>query len=509
MIFNSLEFLIFFAFTTFIYFIIPGKYQKYFLIVSSVFFYAYFIPWHVLLLLLIIVLNYYSGKAIGNAEGYKRRVYLTVVIFINVAVLFIFKYYNFLTINLLDLARSIGWNYSLSTLNFFVPLGISFYAFKNISYNIEVYRKTIPAEKSFDIFTLYILIYPELLAGPIDRPQSLLPQLRQTYKFDYERITSGLKLMAWGFFQKWVIADRLALLVNKIYDSPYQNNGLSFTIATFFFAIQIYCDFSAYSDIAIGAGEILGFKFMKNFKRPYFAKSISDFWSRWHISLSTWLRDYLFLPVAYSVLRKLKNKTFLNIKPEYWSYCIAAFFTMFVAGLWHGANWTFITWGVLIGFYLVFSFITKKPRRKLLSILRINKIPFLHRFLSTSTTFSLICFAWIFFRAKDMRESLYIVRNLYTGYGAYFRTVLQDLRTINFSNILDPFFLGLNSMELYLAIIFISALIIINLIQSKVSIRKLISERPFMIRWIIYVIMIFVILIYGRFENRQFIYLQF
>jgi alginate O-acetyltransferase complex protein AlgI len=506
MIFNSLEFLIFFAITTTIYFIIPRRYQKYLLIASGIFFYSYFIPWHVLILITTIIFNFYSGKLIENANGKKRKNLLVGIILINIAFLFIFKYFNFVSSNITSLSKSIGWNYSIGTLNLILPLGISFYTFKNICYDIEVYRNTIPAEKKFDIFALYILIFPELLAGPIDRPQNLLPQLRESYGFDYVRVTNGLKLMAWGFFQKWVIADRLAFLVNQVYSQPDKFNGMSFTIATFFFAIQIYCDFSAYTDIAIGAGEVLGFKFMQNFNRPYFARSISEFWSRWHISLSTWLRDYIFLPIAYSVLRKLKNKPFLKIKPEYWSYCLATLLTMFIAGLWHGANWTFVCWGTLMGVYLVFSFVTKKPRKLFVKKIRLNRIPFLHKLLSGGITFSLVCFAWIFFRAGDMKEAVYIIRNLYTGYGVYLRTFISGH---NFSNLMEPFYLGLNSMELYLAVIFTSVLIVVNLIQRRNNIRKLISERPLLIRWALYLLVIFIILIYGRFETRQFIYMQF
>ena len=457
-----------------------------------------------------ILINYYSCLTIEKNVDKKRKYYLTGTIIINVLILFLFKYFNFLNTNLSSFARALGWNYSIGALEMILPLGLSFYTFKCISYDIEVHRKTIPVEKNLEIFSLYIFLYPELLAGPIDRPQNLLSQIRQTHGFDYERITNGLKLMAWGFFQKWVIADRLAMLVARVYDNPQEYNGLGYVVATFYFAIQIYCDFSAYSDIAIGAGEVLGFSFMKNFNRPYFAKSISEFWRRWHISLSTWLRDYLFLPIAYATARKLHNKRFIGIKPETWSYLAATIFTMFIAGLWHGANWTFISWGTLIGIFLVVSFSTRKFRRYFLKITKLNKLKRLHNLFSIVFTFSLICFCWIFFRANSFNDALYMISHIYTGFGHYFRMLAHSVAQFRFGHeIIEPFTLGFNDMELYLAVLFIGFLFIVNFIQTKVRIREFVSKRPAAVRWALYLLIIFIILIYGRFENRQFIYMQF
>lgn len=509
MLFNSLEFIIFFCITTVIYFIIAGKYQKYFLLISSAVFYSFTIPWHVLLLFLIIIINYYSSKSISAKSKETGKKFLILIITFNLLILFLFKYFNFLSGNLLALSRYIGWNYSLGTLELILPLGISFFTFKSIAYDIEVYRKNIPAENNIAIFALYILIYPELAAGPIDRPKILLEQLRQTYSFDYNRITSGLKLMAWGFFQKWVIADRLSVLVNGIYEHPYENNGLSFLIATFFFAVQIYCDFSAYSDIAIGAGEVLGFKFARNFNRPYFAKSVSEFWRRWHITLSSWLRDYTFLPSVYSILRKLNNKPFLGVKPENIGYVIGTLLTMFIAGIWHGAKWTFICWGSLIGVYLTVSFITKNLRKKTVRILRLKKIPVVHKVISIVITFSLVCFAWIFFRANSLNDAVFIIKNLHTGLLDYAKTILSFPLKGNFGDVLKPLYLGFNSMEFFLSVISICVLFTINFIQRKTSIRSVIISKPLLLRWIIYLSFLIILLIYGRFENRQFIYMQF
>jgi alginate O-acetyltransferase complex protein AlgI len=503
MLFNSLEFLIFFSVTTVIYFLIPLKFQKYFLLISGCVFYAFLVPWHLLILAAIVIGNYLFGRV--NDQTNRRKLYLILIFIFNLGALSLFKYYNFLNSNVAAFAGFIGWNYSIPLLELAIPIGISFYIFKCLSYDIEVYRKNIPAEKRFEIFSLYILIYPELLAGPIDRPQSIIPQLETGYVYDYERVTGGLKLMAWGFFQKWVIADRLAPLVNQVYNNVYAFDGLSYVVATFFFAIQIYCDFSAYSDIAIGAGEVLGFKFMKNFNRPYFAKSVAEFWRRWHISLTTWLRDYLFLPIAYKILRILKNKPFMKIRPEVWSYAGATLITMLLAGLWHGANWTYIIWGSLIGVYLVFSYFTKNIRRKILKLTGLSKPGPIHKFISAGTTFSLICFSWIFFRANNIKESLYIVKHLYTGFHGYINVLFK----FHFPEIIKPLSLGLGPMDLYLAVIFISLLLAVQLFQRKTGIRDFISQKPLVVRWALYLLLIFIILIYGKFETRQFIYLQF
>jgi D-alanyl-lipoteichoic acid acyltransferase DltB (MBOAT superfamily) len=510
MIFNSLGFLIFFGITSILYFIIPLKHQKHFLLITSIIFYSFYIPWHVLLLVSIIILNFYYGILMVKVIARHRKSLVIGILLVNIAFLIVFKYLNFLNSNIGNLAKLIGWNYSIGVLEVLLPLGISFYIFKCISYDIEVYRGNVEPEKNISIFMLYVTIYPELLAGPIDRPQNLLSQIRTTHKFEYTRVTNGLKLMAWGYFQKWVIADRLALMVNNVYDNPHGFSGPSLVLATFFFAVQIYCDFSAYSDIAIGAGQVLGFNFTQNFKRPYFSKSISEFWRRWHISLSTWLRDYLFLPIAYSTARRLNNSKFLGIRPEAWSYTAAALVTMFIAGLWHGTEWTFIAWGTLMGIFMVFSFLTKKSRKYLLSMTGLGKKKTIHKAAAMFFTFSLVCFSWIFFRANGFSDAFYIVSHLHTGFIGYFHLLAGAILNFRFQDeIIYPFTMGFDNMELYLDLFFTGLLFSINIFQTRMSVIKYVSEKPLFIRWSLYILFLFVILLYGRFENRQFIYLQF
>jgi len=508
MLFNSIEYLIFLFSIGVIYFILPKNYQKYFLILSSVFFYAYYIFWHLFLLLAIVAVNYYYGLITEKQES-PKRIFLIIIILINVSVLFLFKYFNFFNLNLLKLAGFLGWNYPVSYLQILLPLGISFYMFKCISYNIEVHRKNIRAVKRFDTFTLYIIIFPELVAGPIDKPQNLIPQLEIHHKYEYTRVTNGLKLIAWGLFQKWVIADRLAEIVNQVYNTPRSYDGLAFFIATVFFAIQIYCDFSAYSDIAIGTGEVLGFRLMKNFNRPYFAKSVPEFWRRWHISLSTWFRDYLFLPIAYKIFRVLKNKPFLKIKADYWSYSISTIITMLTAGLWHGANWTFILWGLILGIFLVFSIITKTIRNKLLKICKIKKFSSFHKLISVCLTFLLINFSWIFFRANSLNDALYIISHLFSGIFLYLKGAFINIIHLKIFDAVNPLFLSGNRLDMYLNLLFIIILFTVQLIQRKHEITVLIANKPLIVRWALYLMLILVILVFGKFESRQFIYMQF
>jgi D-alanyl-lipoteichoic acid acyltransferase DltB (MBOAT superfamily) len=259
-----------------------------------------------------------------------------------------------------------------------------------------VYRGNQKAERHFGIYALYVMFYPQLVAGPIERPQNLLHQFREKHVFEYDRVVEGLKLMLWGLFKKIVIADRLAIYVNAVYNNPEQHNGTTFTLATIFFAFQIYCDFSGYSDIAIGAAKIMGFKLMTNFNRPYFANNISEFWKRWHISLSTWFRDYLYISLGGS-----------RVSIPRWYFNLLLVFL--ISGLWHGASWTYVIWGALNGLYLVFAIITQKLRDKFNRLTGIVKVPKLSRLLQILITFMLSCLAWIFFRANNVSDAFLII----------------------------------------------------------------------------------------------------
>jgi alginate O-acetyltransferase complex protein AlgI len=510
MFFNSFYFLIFFAVVLIIYFKISNKHRLNFLLLSSIIFYVSFIPWHILILLVSVVINFYISKVIFRSPENKRKMYLIIAVIINLCILSAFKYVNFFNENISALARLINWNYSVRILELAIPVGISFFTFKSLSYLIEVYRKKINPLPPFKNYLLYIIIFPELLAGPIDRPNALMQQFDKSFDFDYARVSNGLKLIGWGFFQKWVIADRLALFVNSVYGTPEHYSGIGFLFATVFFAFQIYCDFSAYSDIAIGAGEILGFKFAKNFSRPYFSKSISEFWRRWHITLSSWFRDYLFLPVAYTVLRKLNNKKFLGVKPETWGYLLSAFITMVLAGLWHGAGWTFVLWGLTIWFFLFVSFITKRTRDKINRAINFRKLKTFHKIGTTLITFCLTCLAWIFFRANDFNDAIYIFSHLFTGMRKDLYEIFKSILSLKINlDILTPITVGFAKKEFLMGIMCIVVIVVINLMQRKGSIRQKISTMSFAVRWAVYVCFIIAVLLLGKFDTRQFIYIQF
>jgi D-alanyl-lipoteichoic acid acyltransferase DltB (MBOAT superfamily) len=347
-----------------------------------------------------------------------------------------------------------------------------------MSYTIEVYRGNQKAERHFGIYSLYVMFYPQLVAGPIERPQNLLHQFREKYDFEYERVVEGLKLMLWGLFKKLVIADRLAIYVNTVYNNPEQHSGITFILATIFFAIQIYCDFSGYSDIAIGAAKVMGFKLMTNFNHPYFARNISEFWKRWHISLSTWFKDYLYISLGGN-----------RVSIPRWYFNL--FIVFLVSGLWHGANWTYIIWGALNGFYLIFAILSQNIRNKIVALLGITKLPRFNVFLQIVTTFMLSCFAWIFFRANNFNDSILIIKKIFTFSGSLFYDK-ADPSSLIYS------FLG----------IFILALIEIKREYYSESFSFL-NNKNWVLRNLSYAALIIIILLIGVFDSGQFIYFQF
>ena len=312
MLFNSFEFLIFFVIFFVIYFAVPHKYRWAFVLVASYYFYMSWNVGYVFLILGSTTLDYLiSKKMAGLPNKAQRKKYLIVSIIFNLGLLFIFKYFNFFGSLISQIIVILGWNYQVPFVDLPLPVGISFYTFQTMSYTIDVYRGKTKAESHFGIFALFVSFFPQLVAGPIERPSRLIPQFYKKIDFDYKRVTSGLKLMTWGLFKKIVIADRLAYYVNTVYSDPSSFDSFALIVATYFFAFQIYCDFSGYSDIAIGVARVFGFELMENFRQPYFSQSISEFWGRWHISLSTWFKDYLYIPLGGN--RVAKPRWLLNL----------------------------------------------------------------------------------------------------------------------------------------------------------------------------------------------------
>ena len=434
-----------------------------------------FVPIYILILGGTILIDYLAGILIQNAHGYKRKLFLICSLIANIGVLVIFKYYNFLNDSLGIILNGLSYQNPVPYLNILLPVGLSFHTFQAMSYTIEVYRGNQMAERHFGIYSLYVMFYPQLVAGPIERPQNILNQMHKQHEFDYDRIISGLKLMLWGFFKKLVVADRLSIYVNAVYGHPDLHNGTSVVISSLFFAVQIYCDFSGYSDIAIGCARVLGYDLMINFRRPYFSKSISEFWSRWHISLSTWFRDYLYIPLGGN--RVSRMRVYLNL-----------LIVFMVSGIWHGANYTFILWGLLHGFYSLSGMLLKPIREKAVGRLNINES--ILNILNVGFTISLVTFAWIFFRATSIDDAFTLIGNL-KSFGA------------------EPFIGdGVSNMAHC-----ILAILLLFLIEYKMEYIKdrfnLFTHKLIWVRWASLVVSIFLIILLGVFSGGQFIYFQF
>ena len=484
MLFNSIQFLIFFVVVTSLYFAIPYSKRWMLLLISSCYFYMAFIPIYILILGFTIVIDYFAGLYIEKSDGSRRKLFLTFSLVANIGVLAVFKYYNFFNQNLSFLLHGFGFANPIPYLAIILPIGLSFHTFQAMSYTIEVYRGNQKAERHFGIYSLYVMFYPQLVAGPIERPQNLIHQLRDKHDFDYSRVTSGLRLMAWGLFKKVVIADRLAVIVDGVYNNPQRYNSIGLIIATIFFSFQIFCDFSGYSDIAIGAARIMGIKLMTNFNKPYQSKSIREFWKRWHISLSSWFKDYFYFSLGGS-----------RVSIPRWYFNI--FIVFLVSGLWHGASWTFVIWGALHGFYLVFGLVTKNIRQKFNSVTRLNRIPYL----PALTTFILVSFSWIFFRADNIKSALYVIKHILIGLPASIREVSFRPHGILGS--------GVANREVVLSFGLILFLEIVHYVQTRINITETLLIKPVYVRWALYYGLILSILYLGVFENRQFIYFQF
>lgn len=475
MLFNSLSFVLFFVIVTSLYFLLPHRYRWGLLLLASCVFYMAFVPVYILILGFTIVVDYFAGIYIERAKGRRRLLFLIASLTANIGILAVFKYYNFINKNLTALFHATGVHFSFPYLAILLPIGLSFHTFQAMSYTIEVYRGNQKAVRHFGIYSLYVMFYPQLVAGPIERPQNLLHQFYEKHAFDFEQVKEGLARMLWGFFKKLVIADRLAIFVNLAYGNINQLSGATLILATIFFAFQIYCDFSGYSDIAIGTAQVMGFKLMENFRRPYFSKSIAEFWSRWHISLSTWFRDYLYIPLGGN-----------RVSIPRWYFNLL--FVFIVSGLWHGANWTFIVWGAINGVYLIAGIMLAPLGKRLSRFFKTGKYPIIFSFFRMIVTFLLVSFSWIFFRAASLQDAFLIIKKM----ARFDHLLLIDLQTIIYS------------------LIGISILLASEILKEYFPGKKLFmrSDKA-VVRYISYTMLIILILTIGVFDGGQFIYFQF
>ena len=487
MLFNSFEFLIFFPVVTILFFALPHKFRWFLLLAASCVFYMYFIPIYILILFGTIVIDYFAGIYLEDTiDPVKKKFYLMWSLVANIGVLAVFKYYNFFLENINEASTFlIGKPTAIRYLGIALPIGLSFHTFQAMSYTFEVYYGRQKAERHFGIYALYVMFYPQLVAGPIERPQNILHQLHEKKYFDFDRLSKGLALMAWGLFKKVVIADNLSGLVNIAYTDPEDKTGVTLLLASYFFALQIYCDFSGYSDIAIGAAKVMGFDLMENFRTPYLSQSIREFWSRWHISLSSWFRDYLYIPLGGNRVSKAK-----------WMFNL--FLVFLISGIWHGANWTFVIWGALHGIYLMAAIVKDDLLERKGINLQQSKSKLL-QFANVFITFHLATFAWIFFRAENVEDAFQVIRNI--------STITPNITSLNDAiNFLagDPKYHGRIIFLILLSISFL----LIDPILDKIAKGRITLLHPFL-RYAVYSFVITGIILFGFFGEVSFIYFQF
>jgi len=494
-LFNSLEFVVFFPVVVGLYFACPARYRWGFLLAASYYFYACWKLEYLGLIIASTLVDYWAGRRMGECETRSaRQPYLLLSLGVNLGILFAFKYFNFFNESVRAVFQQFDLFYGVPAFDVLLPVGISFYTFQTLAYTIDVYREQKEPEHHLGIFALYVSFFPQLVAGPIERSQNLIPQFKQKQSFDYDRVASGLKLMAWGFFKKLVVADRLALYVDEVYNNPGAYEGGPVVIATYFFAFQIYCDFSGYSDIAIGAARVMGYDLMDNFERPYFSKSIAEFWRRWHISLSTWFKDYLYIPLGGN--RVPKSRWYANLM-----------IVFVVSGLWHGAAWTFVIWGALHGTYLIAGAMTVSWREQIWTylkeraavpkpsaagvVLTPSAIDSVKKLWRVGVTFHLVLVAWIFFRANSLDDAILLTEQFFS---------VESL------SILPS---GVSALQMALSLLGVGVLGLVHWIERYQPLDHFLDRYPIAIRWGAYYVLLGLIFAFGVFNKQEFIYFQF
>jgi len=502
MLFNSLAFGIFLPIIFLIYWALPHKYRYIALLIASYYFYMSWNPKYVLLILLTTAVSYICGiqvekvmkgaKAADKQSAQKKaKLYIVTALVVSLGVLFFFKYFNFCSESVCALLSAFAIPMHPVTLKVLLPVGISFYTFQSLSYVIDVYRGDAPAQKNFLKYALFISFFPQLVAGPIERTQNLMPQLFEERSFDENKASIGLRLMLVGFIKKLIISDTLSKYVDVVFDNVHDYFGMTFIVAAIFFTFQIYCDFSGYTDIAIGTAKLFNIDLMQNFNSPYYSRSIREFWSRWHISLSTWFRDYVYIPLGGS--RVKKSRYFFN-----------TIFTMLVSGLWHGADWSFVVWGGLHGIYQAVERVLKKGRLAKIFDAKFDENQKVKAALyatgQTIITFALVAYAWIFFRANNMSDAVFVITHLHNGvihFGNAFWKMMIDM--------------GLDWMKLGKITAVLIALGVYDYFAKKRDVLADYGKLPVVVRWVGYVVVtvtIIVLKLHGG-TTQSFIYFQF
>lgn len=469
MLFNSIAFLLFFPIVCVIYFSIPPQMiraRNLLLLIASYYFYMNWQPAYALLLLTSTFVTYIAALGIGCFEDRrKKKICLVSSLVLNLAILFLFKYYNFLSSNISMGLEACGLKIDIPEFGLILPVGISFYTFQALGYSIDVYRGTTKVERDFVTYALFVSFFPQLVAGPIERSNNLLPQFKQQHRFDYEAVLSGVKLMVWGYFMKLALADRCGIYVDAIFNNVDKHNGGSYFVASLLFPFQIYGDFAGYSLIAIGVARVMGFRLMENFRRPYFATSVGEFWHRWHISLSTWFKDYVYIPLGGNRVGRLRN---------YFNLLV----TFVISGIWHGANWTFFLWGTLHGILLCIE--------KALGIGK-QKFTGINKFFHWAVTFVLVCLAWILFRANSLSDAMMVIKGIFTNLG-----------------VPKPEYANFIAIGMAMTILLIKEFA--DEYQWPVRVA---DSKSWIVRHVYLVMMIAYIILFGVLGGDQFIYFQF
>jgi alginate O-acetyltransferase complex protein AlgI len=480
MVFTSFNFLIFFPIVILLYYVLPEKYRPAFLLLTSYYFYINIKPVYALLLAGITVTTYAFTILIGKAKSEKRKkLFLIIDIILTLLPLFFFKYYNFVNTGVFNLLNYAGIRWPLPELSFILPIGISFYTFMALSYSIDVYNEEIKPERKITIVALFLSFFPILLSGPIERATNLFHQFKSKIPFDYDKVVKGLKLMLWGYFMKLVVADRIAILVHAIYNQSERQSGISLFIAVLLYPIQVYGDLGGYSLIAIGSASVMGIDVMPNFNRPFFATSMSEFWRRWHMSLISWLTDYVYTPLSFN-LRKYKT---LGI-------VIALMLTFLISGIWHGAALTFIFWGALQGTFLSIEAITSRQRKSFAKKYHLNKKRW-YTFMCCLFTYFLFAFSEIFCGpVNSMSKAFFIIKKIFTNFGG-------------------PLYYENPSM----AIFSLFGIFLLFSVEWKMEYYKgtfsFFNNKSWVVRNLSYALLIIIILLIGVFDGGQFIYFQF
>lgn len=498
MLFNSIDFLIFLPIVLVIYYIIPMKYKHIWLLISSYYFYMCWNAKYALLIFASTIITYLSGILLDKVEktwsdvnkiGKYKKLILALSFVSNLGILFYFKYINFTLDIVTRILSKVNISMNVPVFDVILPVGISFYTFQALSYSVDVYRGEVAPEHDFFRYALFVSFFPQLVAGPIERSKNLLTQLREPRKFDFGYAFDGILLMLWGFFLKIVLADRIAIFVDTVYGDCEHYQGIYLIVATILFAVQIYCDFSGYSSIAMGTAKLLGIELMDNFNAPYLSTSVADFWRRWHISLTSWFKDYLYIPLGGSkkgILRKYLNKMIVFM----------------LSGLWHGAQLTFVVWGAINGLYQVIGEILMPIREKVSDALGVNRDSEGFCVLRAIVTFTMIDFSWIFFRADSLGRAVYIIKSIFNA---------ENIWTLFDGSLYNC---GLDDKNFRLMVIAVMILLISDILKRKgIRVREIILRQDGYIKCLVVSFSILLIMVFGKYgpayDAVNFIYFQF